>query len=82
MKAISDRDFDKFVLRMAKELNFIQDGDVASWSCDHDPLFPKTTQVLREDLKYIPARIAFVIKSCQEAGIKCDCDLMFNLDKI
>jgi len=83
MKAISDKDFEIFVRRMAGELNFRETrmGNTV-WDCDHDPLLPKTRHVLMVGLLYDSHRIAFFLQACREAKIKCDCDLMFNLDKI
>ena len=82
MKAISDKDFEIFVRRMAGELNFREAGDAVIWDCDHDPMFYKTKKVLMISMGYDDHHIAFFLKVCQEAKIKCDCDLMFRLDEI
>ena len=82
MKAIADKDRELFIRRMAGKLRFFMKRDKPAWECDHESSFSKTKLVLEADLKYSQARIAFVIESCHRAEIKCDCDLMFNLDKI
>ena len=84
MKTISDKDCELFVRRMAGELNFREISGVfgAAWDCDHDPMFPKTKKVLMANLLYDDHHIAFFLQACHKAGIKCDCDLLFNLDKI